>query len=431
MLKIVSAALLLLATSVRAETAAVSLSDKFISNFGPDEAACIAAAASSQVAGAEGGSDLGSGHVVDAMRTGWWRCAEALAGAWVSSMSSAAASTRFADLQNVVALEARAISGRISALKSSLESARPPSQVISPALQWAQSPHKVFLNVKFSHKIDAPATLDVSVDSVDLQGSSLSLQASKDRKLFVLELPSLWGPIDPELSSWSLASVGRAVFTLHKVPKDGSDGGGSKWPSLLARGSPKPKSQMHAWWDRQAEFQKALDALPDEDDDDDDDDGADKAEKKSKSKKQRGEKKKAKKEKKAKKSSQESADSSAPPSLEDGEGGAPLTGFVAEAVKAIEAEKKEALAALEKTASEKKAQIESETALKKKELALETKAEKAKIEAQFAALAEEAKGGEGEENKSDGGGDAADVEVDASAAAGDKDTASSRVSEEL
>ena len=47
--RIVSAALLLLATSLRAETAAVSLSDKFISNFGPDEAACIAAAASSQV----------------------------------------------------------------------------------------------------------------------------------------------------------------------------------------------------------------------------------------------------------------------------------------------------------------------------------------------------------------------------------------------
>ena len=44
------------------------------------------------------------------------------------------------------------------------------------ALQWAQSPDSVFLNVKFSHKMDAPATLDVVVDQVEFTNRTLRLR---------------------------------------------------------------------------------------------------------------------------------------------------------------------------------------------------------------------------------------------------------------
>lgn len=80
--------------------------------------------------------------MIDAMRKGWWSCAEALAG-----------STQAEDLHSVVALESRSIATRIGSFKSAIEAMRKPSLLITPAFQWAQSPDSLFLNVKFSHKV--------------------------------------------------------------------------------------------------------------------------------------------------------------------------------------------------------------------------------------------------------------------------------------
>jgi len=137
--------------------------DGIISSFPSDEAC------------AEGadrvGSEIVTNDVVDAMRRGWWACAEKLA-------ESAAASGSSPDMASVVALEARTITGKMSSLRSALESALPPSNIITPAFQWAQSPDSLFLNVKFSHKLDAPATLGVSVDSVDFTNDTIKLRVS-------------------------------------------------------------------------------------------------------------------------------------------------------------------------------------------------------------------------------------------------------------
>jgi hypothetical protein len=275
--------------------------------------------------------------------------------------------------------------------------------VISPAFQWAQSPDKVFLNVKFSHKIDAPATLDVVVDSVELSENKVSLRATKERKAFVLDLP-LRGVIDPDQSTWSLASVGRVVFTLKKkknkavteegeeaANSDGSDDDSNtevklKWSSLLAKGAPKP-NQMHHWWDRQSEFQKELDSLPDDDDDDDDEDDKRGNEKKTKKKQSatketQGSKKgkKGKKEKKGKSASKKGSSSS----NESAAG----SKFVRDALKAIEVEKALALEEVNQASEAKKAVIESEAVARKKELAAETAVEKKRVEAEFSLEAE-------------------------------------------
>jgi len=57
------------------------------------------------------------------MKKGYWDCAEKMAEFAALSGS---------DVLNDVALESRSITARISGLKSALESARPPSQTISP-----------------------------------------------------------------------------------------------------------------------------------------------------------------------------------------------------------------------------------------------------------------------------------------------------------
>ena len=49
--------------------------------------------------------------------------------------------------------------------------------------------------------------------------------------------------IDPNRSTWSLASVGRLSITLAKVEHQA-------WPQLISKSATKPKN-MHAWYDRQ------------------------------------------------------------------------------------------------------------------------------------------------------------------------------------
>jgi len=265
-------------------------------------------------------------------------------------------------VQGAISLEARSITGKLSALKSALESARPPSQIIVPALQWAQSPDSVFLNVKFSHKMDAPATLDVVVDQVEFTNRTLRLRASKERKAFELDL-ALFGAIDPERSTWTLGSVGRITVTLAKQladdgasasPKGASEGAsegaskGVKWGGLLAPGAPRPKgAQMHLWWDRQKEFEAALEKL----EDDGEDEEPEKAPKKSGKKASKKAKKKAKK-----KAEKDKAASAAAAGGEEEE----ESGFLGEALRAINAEAKDALAKIDAEAKRRRAEIDAE-----------------------------------------------------------------------
>jgi len=324
------------------------------SSFASDEACVAGSAAAAAATGAD---------VVAAMRSGYWGCAEALATA-----AAASGTVLATDINNMVALESRAINMKISALRSSLESANPPSQIIHPAFLWAQSGDSIFLNVKFAHKIDAPATLDVNVDSVKLDNTSVSLRASKERKAFELDLSPLRHAIDPDESSWTLGSVGRAMFTLKKAaakPK--------KWPGLLAKNAKKPAGQMGVWWDRQEEFTKELDKL--EDDDDDDGGGSSSS---SSSKKEKKEKKSSEKKKKKKKKEKK-----------PGEG-------VDEGADSKEsAELREARLAIEKELKAQILELEEEAKKQKDAIDLDTKTRKAAIDAEAAekrsALEEDAK----------------------------------------
>lgn len=149
-------------------------------------------------------------------------------------------------------MESRLIQKELTNLKQILESALPQSS-ITPAFQWAQSANEIFLNVKFSHKIDAPATLNVEATNVSLSASGLLLQASDGRKLFKLQLTFL-NDVIPEESSWSMGSVGRMIFTIRKkqdIPV--------KWKRLLK--SDKKQSQMHFWYEMSENYKAELDKI--------------------------------------------------------------------------------------------------------------------------------------------------------------------------
>lgn len=196
------------------------------------------------VSAVEGGAGVIAKHTSLAMMRGWWDCAKEIINAAVKAGVSVDA-----DFQ----LGSRFLTKQVSALKKELETGHR-VQTVSPALEWAQSPDEVFINVKFAHKLDAPATLDVVADNVTISGTALYLYAHRDSKHFELELPLLH-EIDSEKSGWQMGSVGRCTFTLKKRQR-------AKWAKLLSGG--KRPANMHPWWTMQEQYEDALDKLEEE-----------------------------------------------------------------------------------------------------------------------------------------------------------------------
>ena len=114
------------------------------------------------------GTDF-TAHVILAMKRGYWECAKN-----AIQYSSEVSKTEF---RNHFDVNHRMILQELTALKSHIDSFQPMA-VVSPAFQWAQSTTELFLNVKFSHKIDAPATLNVEATNVTILPNQLVLEAT-------------------------------------------------------------------------------------------------------------------------------------------------------------------------------------------------------------------------------------------------------------
>ncbi|CAM9934847.1 unnamed protein product [Scytosiphon promiscuus] len=135
-------------------------------------------------------------------------------------------------VEDAFQMEQRSITKQLNEIKSALQKGKP-VQSISPAFEWAQSGDWIYINAKMSHKLDAPATLNVVSEGVQMTERSLKFAASKDHKRFSLDL-ALHADIDPDPSTVSFGSVGRVTFTLKKAK------GGVKWPKLLDDEQKKP-----------------------------------------------------------------------------------------------------------------------------------------------------------------------------------------------
>jgi hypothetical protein len=178
-----------------------------------------------------------------ALRAADWSCARSIADGDTLSYEL---------LSRILDTEQRAAAAELAAIKAAIERKQVTSLVyLSPAFQWAQSPEEVFLSVKFSHKLDAPATLNVQ-HNLTLDNSRLLLIGSNGLKNFKLDL-ELLNEIVLDSSGWSSSSNGRITITLKKAAT-------AKWGRLLRDNSKKP-SNMHFWLDKQESYSDALEEL--------------------------------------------------------------------------------------------------------------------------------------------------------------------------
>lgn len=188
---------------------------------------------------------------------------------WVKASVIARESKDALDLMNRFALVERQLKERMGSLKAVVESLKP-MPLIVPALQWAQSPTHIFLNVKFAHIISAPATLNVEVTNTSFSDTGMHLEATDGRKLFRLEL-DFFGRIDGSQSTYQMASVGRMTFNIKKESE------ASRWGKLVSR---KSKGQVSLWYTMHEQHVKELEKLKEEGaDSDEDDEGSKKKEK--------------------------------------------------------------------------------------------------------------------------------------------------------
>lgn len=135
-------------------------------------------------------------------------------------------------------------------------------QVVSPAYQWAQSPSTLYLDIKFSHRLDSPGCLEVSNPEVLLTDTKLSFIAncarSTQRIKLVLEV-DFYSEINAEESSYSFTSVGRLNVNLKKREE-------SAWPKPMKGKKP---NNVHTWWEMKEKYQKVMNKFTGEEDEED------------------------------------------------------------------------------------------------------------------------------------------------------------------
>ena len=122
----------------------------------------------------------------------------------------------------------------------------PEAQVVKPSFRWAQSLTHVFLDVKYSHRIDSAGCSELYEKHYDLTASRLTFHGkclhSNHKLEFRLDL-DFFDVVLPETSTVNENLAGRIEFQLQKALQP------AVWDQLYA-GSEKPPN-MSLWWDMQ------------------------------------------------------------------------------------------------------------------------------------------------------------------------------------
>lgn len=133
---------------------------------------------------------------------------------------------------------------------------------IPAAFQWAQSPNATYLDIKFSHRIDAPGcstveNLKVNIDPLNFYFSGSCLR-SNQKVRFLIEFEN-WAEVDAEQSSFHSGNSGRVSVVLAKKKIQAWD--------LPMKGK-KPQN-LQIWWEMKEKFKKQMNKLTGEVDEDD------------------------------------------------------------------------------------------------------------------------------------------------------------------
>jgi hypothetical protein len=126
--------------------------------------------------------------------------------------------------------------------------------VVKPALKWAQSLDNVFIETKFSHRLDSPACVDIIDQKIKITEKYVNLTArcrrGDDTLLYHLHL-NLYDNINVTASSWEKQSMGRIYIHLKKKTKP------KRWNNLYHNKDDKPGRVM-LWKEIHDKYAKSL-----------------------------------------------------------------------------------------------------------------------------------------------------------------------------
>jgi hypothetical protein len=125
-------------------------------------------------------------------------------------------------------------------------------KVLPPAIQWAQSMDSVYIQIKLSHRHDAPGCLELLDEQSSVAATNLRFTAtckqSEHPMRFHLDL-FLFDIVDEDKSSTGRSSVGRVNIVLKKrIPK--------YWKSLSREGLHMPN--VRPWYDMRKRFEDEM-----------------------------------------------------------------------------------------------------------------------------------------------------------------------------
>lgn len=46
-------------------------------------------------------------------------------------------------------------------------------QTVQPVINWAQSRNHTLINIKFSHRVDAPACINAKIENITMEGNKV------------------------------------------------------------------------------------------------------------------------------------------------------------------------------------------------------------------------------------------------------------------
>ncbi len=125
--------------------------------------------------------------------------------------------------------------------------------IVSPAIQWAQSLDNIYLQIKLSHRHDAPGCLELIDEDIRLSPSHFLLTATCKQSdypmKFLLDL-QLFDLVDDLKSTSERSSVGRVNIVLRKNRS-------GYWKSLVKQGVPLPPN-IKVWYDMRKKFEDEL-----------------------------------------------------------------------------------------------------------------------------------------------------------------------------
>jgi hypothetical protein len=126
---------------------------------------------------------------------------------------------------------------------------------VNPVIKWAQNNTHILLNIKLSHRHDAPGCLDVTNESLVFKDNQVNYTASgisAGVPLYFEMFLVLDKPIISSLSSWQKESVGTFSVTLKKK-KNGL------WKKVVESKEQIGQHQIQIWWEMRSQFKKSFD----------------------------------------------------------------------------------------------------------------------------------------------------------------------------